>query len=80
MLHRRAMPKTAAGLPLAAVLADPMLIRAIAAKLDTVTLNLPSGHTVGASWALPDATLSGVANSARGRRGSRVIASHSQLA
>jgi carboxymethylenebutenolidase len=59
MLDRRTVLKTAAGLPLAAVLADPALTRAVAADLDEVSLTLPDGRTVGASLALPEATPAG---------------------
>lgn len=63
MLNRRTMLKSAtgavAGLPLAAVLADPLLRRAVAQGLDTVTLDLPSGRTVSASLAVPADTPAG---------------------
>ena len=45
-----------AGLPLAAVLADPRLARAAAAGLEGVSLTTPSGARVAAALAVPDAT------------------------
>jgi carboxymethylenebutenolidase len=45
-----------AGLPLAAILADPRLARAAAAKLDKVTLKTQGGRDVSASLALPAVT------------------------
>ena len=45
-----------AGLPLAAVLADPKLAAAAAASLEPVSLTLPSGKAVNAALALPAQT------------------------
>ncbi len=42
-----------AGLPLATILADPMIARAVAAGLDTVSTTTASGHAVNAALALP---------------------------
>lgn len=56
---RRTVLQSAASLPLAAVLADPMIARAVAQGLDTVALDLPSGRTVSAALALPDRTPAG---------------------
>jgi carboxymethylenebutenolidase len=47
---------TAAGLPLATVLADPLIARAVAQTTDTVTLTLPSGREVSAALAMPETT------------------------
>lgn len=63
-LKRRTIVKgavgvSAAGLPLAAVLADPELARAQAAGLETVSLTLDSGKTVSAGLILPDITPAG---------------------
>ncbi|MGP1394890.1 MAG: dienelactone hydrolase family protein [Inquilinaceae bacterium] len=52
-LARRRVLQTAAGLPLAVVLADPRLARAAAAGQDTVTIQTPSGRSVSATLALP---------------------------
>lgn len=46
----------AAGLPLAAVLADPLLARAQAASLATVTIKTPGGRTVSGALGLPAQT------------------------
>ncbi len=54
-VQRRDVLKGAASLPLAAVLADPLITRAIAQQLDTVTIKTPSGRDVSASIALPSA-------------------------
>ncbi|MEM7443553.1 MAG: dienelactone hydrolase family protein [Pseudomonadota bacterium] len=63
MLNRRTVLKSAsgaaAGLPLAAVLSDPILRSAVAQGLDTVSLDLPSGRTVNASLAVPAETPAG---------------------
>jgi carboxymethylenebutenolidase len=56
MVARRTVLKTAAGLPLAAVLADPRLARAAAEGLQEVSLTTPSGRTVNAALALPEQT------------------------
>ncbi len=56
-ISRRSVIKgAAAGLPLAAVLADPGLARAAAAGLQDVTLKTAGGQTVSASLALPAVT------------------------
>ena len=39
-----------AGMPLTAILADPVLARAAARELERVTLHLDSGREVGPSW------------------------------
>ncbi len=54
MLTRRSLVKAAAGLPLAAVLADTGLARAAAANLAAVTLTTPGGQTVSTALARPD--------------------------
>ncbi len=59
MVARRTLLKTAAGLPLATVLADPLPTRATAQTLDTVTITTPSGHQVSAALALPAAVPAG---------------------
>ena len=53
---RRAVLKGMAGLPLAAVLADPLVARAVAAALETVTATTAAGRTVTAALALPART------------------------
>ncbi len=53
---RRHLLTGIAGLPLAAILADPRLARAAAAKLETVTLTTKGGHEVSAALALPQKT------------------------
>lgn len=58
-IGRRELMKGAAGLsalPLAAVLADPMIAKAVAAGLQTVEMKTASGRTVQASLALPAKT------------------------
>lgn len=58
-IARRDIIKGAAGfsaLPLAAVLADPMIAKAVAAGLETVEMKTGSGRTVKASLALPAKT------------------------
>ena len=52
-LARRAVMTSLAGLPLAAVLADPRLSALAAAGLETVGLTTPDGHQVKAALALP---------------------------
>ena len=42
-----------AGMPLTAILADPVLARAAARELERVTLHLDSGREVGPSWRYP---------------------------
>lgn len=54
-IQRRDVLKGAASLPLAAVLADPLITSAVAAELDTVTIKTPSGRDVSGSIALPQA-------------------------
>lgn len=56
MLARREIVKGVAGLPLAAVLANPMLARAAAADLKKVTINTTEGRRVDASLAMPATT------------------------
>jgi len=60
MYHRRTLLKGAAtgvaGLPLATVLADPLIARAVAQELDTVTVTTPGGRDVSATLALPETT------------------------
>lgn len=60
MFARRTVLKsaatTAAGLPLATILADPLIARAVAQTTDTVTLTLPSGREVSAALAMPETT------------------------
>ncbi|MFI4988041.1 MAG: dienelactone hydrolase family protein [Alphaproteobacteria bacterium] len=56
-ISRRSIVKgIAGGLPLATVLADPMLARAVAAGLETVTLTTTGGRNVSAALALPEQT------------------------
>jgi len=52
-IARRTLLKGAASLPLAVVLADPLLARAVAASLEEVTLTTAGGATVRAALALP---------------------------
>lgn len=59
MYARRTILKGAAALPLAAILADPILRAAVAAELADVTIATPSGRNVTASLALPDARPAG---------------------
>jgi len=56
MLTRRSLVKAAAGLPLAAVLADAGLARAAAANLTTVSVTTPGGQVVSAALARPETT------------------------
>ena len=56
MLARRSFVKSFAGLPLAAVLANPTLARAAADSLQSVTIETGRGRTVSASLALPART------------------------
>ncbi len=46
----------AAGVPLAVILADPLLARAAASALETVTMTTEDGRTVKAALAVPDQT------------------------
>lgn len=55
-ISRRHMMRGAAGLPLAAVLADPMLARAAASGLETVSIATKGGLDVSAALALPART------------------------
>ena len=59
MYARRTILKGAAALPLAAILADPILSAAMAAETNEVTIATPSGRNVTASLALPDAKRAG---------------------
>ena len=54
-LARRSFVASLAGLPLAAVLADPRLARAAAAGLEDISLTTQGGRNVKASLALPSA-------------------------
>ncbi len=54
--RRRVVTGLAAGLPLAAVLADPVLARAAAGGLQTVSLTTESGRTVNGALAMPAKT------------------------
>jgi len=56
MYARRTVLKGAAGLPLAAILADPMLARAAAAATRTVAITTEGGRDVKAALALPART------------------------
>jgi carboxymethylenebutenolidase len=53
--RRSVVTGIAAGLPFAAVLADPILARAVAAGLETVTITTAGGKKVGAALAVPAA-------------------------
>ncbi len=53
MYARRTVVKGVASLPLAAVLADPLLARAAASGLDTVSITTEGGKSVSAALALP---------------------------
>ncbi len=53
--RRNVLKSAAAGLPLTAVLADPLLAQAVAAGLQDVTIDTQGGKPVKASLALPDA-------------------------
>ncbi len=53
--RRRVVTALAAGLPLAAVLADPLLARAAAAGLETVNIDGPGGMKLSAALAKPKA-------------------------
>ena len=56
-ISRRSLVKgIAQGLPLATILADPMLARAVAAGLETVSLTTAGGRKVTAALALPQKT------------------------
>jgi carboxymethylenebutenolidase len=56
MLHRRSLIRGLAGLPLAAVLADPRIARAVAEALETVSITTAGGRGVAAALALPETT------------------------
>lgn len=56
IVPRRSVLTGLAGLPLAAVLADPRLAAAAAAGLETVSLTTPSGRSVAAALAVPATT------------------------
>lgn len=53
MFQRRDILKAGAGLPLAAILADPALAQATASGLRTVSVTLPSGRVISAALAEP---------------------------
>ncbi len=53
MYARRDILKTIGALPLSAILADPVLAKAAASTLNTVSLKLENGKTISASLALP---------------------------
>ena len=53
---RRHVLTSLAGLPLAAILADPHLVRAAAAGVDTVSIATQGGREVSAAIAVPDVT------------------------
>ena len=55
MHARRDILKTAAAVPLATVLSNPMLAKAAAATLSEVSLKLDDGTPVSATVAYPDA-------------------------
>jgi len=55
-IGRRNVIKGLAGAPLAAILADPLIARAVAAGLDSVSITTPSGRKVNAALALPTNT------------------------
>ena len=52
-IPRRTMLKGAASLPLAAVLADPLITQAVAATTDTVTIKTAGGQSISCALALP---------------------------
>ena len=54
--RRNVIKGAAAGLPLAAILADPMLARAAASGLDDVSITVAGGKVVKASLAMPAVT------------------------
>jgi len=54
--RRNVLKSAAAGLPLTAVLADPLLAQAVAAGLQDITITTAGGKPVKASLALPDVT------------------------
>lgn len=56
MLHRRSVLKGFAGLPLASILADPLISRAVAQTLETAGITTPGGRKVGAAIAVPEVT------------------------
>ena len=53
LIERRSVIKGLATLPLAVVLADPLIARAVAAGLDEVTITTAGGKRVSAALALP---------------------------
>jgi carboxymethylenebutenolidase len=55
-IHRRTLLRGLAGLPLAAVLADPLIARAVAAGLETVEIGISGGRKVSATLAMPAET------------------------
>jgi len=52
-IPRRTLLQGAASLPLAAVLADPLITRAVAATTETVTIKTASGRSLSGALALP---------------------------
>ena len=52
-IGRRTVITSLAGLPLAAVLADPLITRAVAAGVDTINLTTAGGKSVSAALAMP---------------------------
>lgn len=59
MFSRRALVKGLGALPLAAILADPLIARAVAAGLDMVSMTRPDGKKISAALALPQKTPAG---------------------
>ena len=55
-IHRRTLLRGFAGLPLAAVLADPLIARAVAAGLEPVEIALSDGRKVAGTLAMPAQT------------------------
>jgi len=53
---RRHLLTSLAGLPLAAILADPQLVRAAAAEVDEVSITSQGGRSVSAAIAIPEVT------------------------
>ena len=51
---RRHLLTSLAGLPLAAILADPQLVRAAAAEVDEVSITTQDGRKVSAAIAMPE--------------------------
>jgi len=59
MVSRRSVVQSFAAMPLAVVLANPQLARAVAESLRAVTTHTASGKRVDAALALPDKTPAG---------------------